>query len=372
MSEQNLSLPADDIASLVQDVSSSIPKLPDEQSLQGCAFDLRRVLISKAVQNVLQDDKLQNDLASQHSFSEAIFDADFLEDIFRTALPPMQTPTLRRVSQFSAWRGALLAVLGLLCGAALGQGLTGLPEAGLASGMVLFCGILGMISTLWFSEYILAAAKADNIVLPWGTYTFARARKITIMSWFAILVLAIVRDFFGGRLALLHLLESLSALLNDGNVLPFFTNIYGILFFAGAVGLLIKRPMVFDRDDFVQKLEVAAKNWWSGAQLAAKLLVENKALKDNDMREQWQKVGRDIYSFAGELPTAQKQWLTERLRKLGLEAAHAKQALTWHQDMLEHYVPLGHIDSGDACYVDEPPILEHDVVVRKGTVRKVR
>ncbi len=351
-----------DISKLVQDATEGLPSSPDEHTLQGCAFDVRRALIDKTVQDIIQNTDEDLTLDAQ----------EYYEDILRKALPPMLAPSLKLIPKASALRAALLAVLGLLLGSAIGQGLSMVQGLGLGSASVVLCGILGVTSMLWLSEYLLHAASVGTVVLPWGTYKWPKARKIFTLFWFGLLALSIVRDFFGGRAALAHILESLALFFNSGDVLGIFTNIYGVLAFMGAAALLLKRPKIFDRDDFSQKLEVAAQNWWGNAQLAAKLLVENHNLKNDPTRKNWQQVGRDIYSFSAELPEAQQQWLVERLYRLGLEAPRAEGALTWQKDMLEHYVPLGHIDIGDSCYVDEPPILENGLIVRKGTVRKIR
>ncbi len=363
MSNGPTSLCIQDLSKLVHDAASSLPHNPSEQDLQGCAFDVRRALINKAVQNMTQEFEQDDSNENAHDF-------EHYEDILRKTLAPMQGPTLQRIPKTSAFRSALLAILGLLFGSAIGQGIS--AAHGLSSGLVVIFGILGVVAMLWLSEHILQAAQSGTITLPLGTYTYKRARKFSLILWFGVLALAVIRDFLGGRTALLHIFESLNLFLTTGNVLGIFTNIYGVLAFALGIGLLIKRPIVFDKEGFIKQLELASLNWWNGATLCSKLLIENELLKNNPAQKHWQQVGRDVYSFAHELPNAQKQWLTERLHKLGIKTLNEEHALTWHKQMLEHYIPLGHIDDGDACYVDEPPILEDNIVVRKGTMRKIR
>ncbi len=367
MDKQEIALNSADLNILVEDAVSNLPDEPNEQDLQGCAFDVRRALIGKVMFNITQEIENTTDSSTDNTYQ-----LEQYEDILRKNLAPMQSPHLCRVPKASALRNALLALLGLLFGSAVGQGLSAVPNLGFSSGMVILFGILGVIAVLWLTERILQAFQSGKIILPWGTYRYTRARKFFTMGWFGILGLAIVRDFFGGRTALLHIFESLNLFLSTGNVLGIFTNIYGVLAFVGCIGLLIKRPTVFNKADFSEQLNIACLNWWSGASLCAKLLLENDQLKNNPTREYWQQVGRDIYSFAHELPSAQQLWLTERLAKLGIKTLTDEHTLTWNKQMLEHYIPLGHIDHGDACYVDEPPILEDNVVVRKGTVRKIR
>ncbi len=367
MNNQDLALNESDLSALINNAVESLPQEPSEQDLQGCAFDVRRALISQVMDNISHDlENTENKtLDHEHNF-------EHYEDILRKNLAPMQSPSLSRIPKPSALRNALLAVLGLFFGSSIGQGLSTIPHLGLGSALVVIFGILGVVATLKVAEHILQAFQHGKITLPWGIYSYTKARKFFIMGWFGLLAITALRDFFGGRTTLLHFFESLNLFLSTGNILNIFTNIYGVLFFIGCVGLLIKRPTVFDKADFSKQLSVASQNWFNGAHLCAKLLVENDELKNNPSREYWQQVGRDIYSFAHELPSAQRHWLTERLNKLGIKILTHEQSLTWNKQMLELYIPLGHIDDGDACYVDEPPILEDDVVVRKGTIRKIR
>ncbi len=355
-------LSAADLSKFVQASMEKLPSTPDEQSLQGCSFDIRRSLIDKIIQiySPDTDDFMQMDKQENHA------------DILRKALPPLQTPTVRPQAKPSALRAALLAILGLLFGSAIGQGLSMMESLSFGSSSMVICGILGVTSMLWLSEFLLHAANKGTLTLPWGVYKWSKARKIFTITWFGLLGLSIVRDFFSGRVGLVHLLESLGAFLNRGDVLNIFTNTYGVLGFVGLIALLLKRPKSFDKDDFAQKLEVAASNWWVNAELAASLLMEIDNIKNDPSRKEWQQVGREIYSFSAELPQAQQQWLLERLSRLGLQTSQDVGALVWRKDMLEHYTPLGHIEIGDNCYVDEPAILENNVVVKKGTVRKVR
>ncbi len=350
-------------SNFVQEAMQDLPENPDESSLQACAYDVRRTLIETAILG-LHEDAEEKQLSTEH--------IEEYEDILRKTLPPLQTPAIRRAAKSSAWRSALLAVLGLLFGSAIGQGLSLVPSINFGSAAVAISGIIGVILTLWFSEFLIHSANIGRIKLPFGQYTWKKARKLFRITWFALLMLAIVRDFFSARIGLAHILESIGLFLSTGNVLGIFSNIYGLLGFIAAIAILIKRPKIFDKEDFAQKLEVAACNWWSGAELVAKLLMENNTLKNTNLHKRWQEVGRDIYSFSGELTEKQRQWLLERLRILGLDAPRETSALSWHKDMSEHYITLGHIVEGDACYVDEPPILENGLVVKKGIIRKVR
>ncbi len=355
----------EDIAQVLKKATHNLPPLPDSREIQGRIFDVRRALIDKALSLALAEQQLDGE--EKHR----------CEDLLRDSLPPLVAPLVQQKPHFSAWRSALVAVLGLLFGSAIGQGIAAaqLTVGGsllFSAGTAVLCGIMGVMGLLWLTDYLVRSASQGYLRFPWGKTPWKRFRRAFFAAWLLILLVTVGRDFFTGQTVLVHMLESLGLFLSTGQMLGIFTNGYGLLAFLGAVALLIKRPMYFERHDFEQGLEIAASNWWAGAQVAARLLVENTQLKNDDIRETWQRVGRDLYSLAGELPEARGQWMQERLRKLGMEAPREQGVLTWSIDLQERYTPLGHLEAGDACFVDEPPILENGNLLRKGTVRKVR
>ncbi len=365
-----------------------MPPMPDERLLQGRVFDTRQRLVQKLMQEYTEVDSAHSPEKSLTPFSQAE-----MEDVWREALPPLLLPPIRKIAHFSAWRMAFLALLGLLVGLALGQAFThagdallwmGLQEQAaslqnastssphMLNGISLACGLMGAMGIVWLSEYIVAAMTLGRITFLGKTYTWKRFQRVISMTFITVLVLSLARDFFGAKAGLMHALQAFGLLISSGQVLPLLSNIYGILIFFFLFSLLLKRPLSFDAVDFTEKLHMAVQQWWAGASLVAPLLYENIHLKNDPTKDAWKKVGIELYSLAGELPQARGQWLEERLRRLGIEATREQGKLVWSEDMAERYTPLGHIAVGDACYVDEPPLMEQGLLARKGTVRKVR
>ncbi len=363
---------------LVSHAMQDMPAMPDERLVQGRIFDTRQRLVQRLMQASMID--TQNDNISLE-----------MEDIWREALPALMLPPIRKIAHFSAWRTAFLALLGFVLGLALGQAFTlwgsnilpalssqtdpSLTQSitpSMHDGLSMFCGLLGAMGLVWLSEYLVASMTLGRISFLGKVYTWKRFWRMASLTFATVLVLAVVRDFMGAKIGIVHLLQAMALFLGTGQVLSFFTNIYGILLFLFLFSLLLKRPLSFDTHDFEEKLHMAIEQWWAGARLIGPLLQENIALKNDPTKDAWKKVGMELYSLAGELPEARGQWLEERLRRLGIEVTREQGKLFWSEDMTERYTALGHIAVGDACYVDEPPLMEQGLLVRKGTVRKVR
>ncbi len=375
--------------------TKDMPSKVDERFLQGRIFDTRQRLVQKLMQEYSEN---------SNSPANNPFPSAELEDIWRDSLPPLLLPPVRKIAHFSAWRTAFLAILGLLLGLALGQaftyvgdiallaaqstssaevqtgvqagvqanGTSPLLSSGMSQGIGMLCGLLGAMGIVWLSEYMVSAMTLGRIRLLGKSYTWKRFSRYTTWAFAFILVLSLVRDFLAAKVGFLHLIQSFGLLITSGQVLPILSNIYGILLFIFLFNLLLRRPLSFDKDDFTEKLHMAVQQWWAGASLVAPLLQENIALKNDPTKDAWKKVGVELYSLAGELPQARGQWLEERLRRLGIEATREQGKLLWSEEMAERYTALGHIALGDACYVDEPPLMEQGLLARKGTVRKVR
>ncbi len=364
---------------LVSAAMKDMPPMPDERLVQGRIFDTRQRLVQRLMQ------------ASALDTQDASLPLE-VEDIWREALPALMLPPIRKVAHFSAWRTAFLALLGFVLGLAFGQAFTLwgshlLPELSsqattspalenlapsMHDGLSMFCGLLGAMALVWLSEYLVASMTLGRISLGGKVYTWKRFWRLASLTFGAVLLMAVVRDFMGAKIGIIHLLQAMALFLGTGQVLAFFTNIYGVLLFLFLFTLLLKRPLSFDAHDFEEKLHMAIEQWWAGARLIGPLLQENIALKNDPTKEAWKKVGMELYSLAGELPEARGQWLEERLRKLGIEVTREQGKLFWSEDMTERYTALGHIAEGDPCFVDEPPLMEQGLLVRKGTMRKVR
>ncbi len=354
------------VALAVKDLSPS----PSEREIQRRIYDVRRTLIDKAMLQLLSN--------KEHSDEEKLQ----YEDILRDSLPSMIAPATVKKPHFSAWRSALVAILGLFFGSAVGQSLSAVQMTTQAlpftaspvfsASTAVLCSIMGVMALLWFTEWLVRCSAQNYLRMPWGKVSWKMFSRIFIVVWCVLLAITVGRDFLTGQTVLINLLESFGIFLRTGQLLGVFTNGYGLLIFFALMSMLIKRPLYFEKEDFEQRLDIAAQNWWACAQLATQLILENKTLKNDELRETWQKVGRDLYSLAGELPEARGRWMQERLRRLGMEAPREDGLLKWSLDLQERYTPLGHLEQGDSCFVDEPPILENGALVRKGTVRKVR
>ncbi len=368
---------------IVQDSLLNMPAQPDERFLQGRIFDIRQRLIAQLMQDSLvPEDNVQTLDQQDISLTQ--------EDLWRDMLPPLLLPTVRRIALFSAWRSALLAILGLILGFALGQALLAVElftvftsseetvqtmqrlQTTHGTSITIIFGLLGVMGSLWLSEYFIQAKSRESISFFGNRYRWKPFTRFASITWFGILVIALVHDVFNASMGPLKMVQTIGVFLSTGQTLPFFSNVYGLLLFTFLFAAFLKRPLYFDHQDFEEKLYTSAQQWWAGARLIGPLLFENIKLKNDPTKNAWKKVGRELYSLAGELPHARQLWLEDRLRRLGIEATREPGKLLWSVEMSDRYTALGHIDLGDACYVDEPPLLENGLLVRKGTVRKVR
>ena len=350
-----------DWALLRQQALRGLPHAPtpaDGSALEGAVFSLRRSLL--------------DELAARYASGSAQ-----QEDALREALPPLDMRPGPFVPVFSAWRGALAAVLGLLAGSALAQGLLrGLQVAddfALYGGLAILCSLLGTAGALRAMHALTQTAATGHIRWPWGgSMRWVILRRWARWGWLGMLGLALLRDFMAGRDLVGALLATLGAFLGQGNALALFANIYTALALAALFAFCVHRPIRLDREAFEERLMLAAQNWWSGAACAAQALADDDRLRRENHEKEWRQVGRDLYSLAGELDAARRHWLEERLRRLGLEAPRDDGIQTWKPELADLYDMLGHLEPGDACYVDMPPLLKNGQLLRKGTVRKVR
>ncbi len=371
--EKNVCLVENDFKQMIDMAVKNLPTQPQEGDLQRCIFDTRQSLVQKIQGKyapVIEEGL--TDLAAEAKALE-------YEQMWRSMLPPLLLPTVRKITQFSAWRSAVIAILGLLLGTGFGQALLGIglistPQTPhyQSAGLVVLCALMGAMGVLWLAEYLVQAKNSGVLRVFTKKYRWKRFARFCNLTFAIVLVLAVVRDFFGGKVFFLHLVQSFGVFLHEGHTVAFFSNIYGILIFCFIFSMLLKRPLSFDHQDFEDKLQTAVRQWWAGASCIGQLLQENLELKKDNRKAAWHKVGIDLYSLAGELPEARKDWLETRLRRVGIEATREEGVLIWEPELEDRYTMLGHIAVGDACYVDEPPVFEEGLLVRKGTVRKVR
>ncbi len=358
------SLPEPPFADFVADALYQLPDEPEAKIIQGRVYDFRRALIRHMEEHLTAKAQI-DDMEAEHAHEERM-------DLLRSALPPLTVDTIRSSTKFSPLRTGLLAILGLLCGAAMGQAILYAESLGFGLSFVSICSVAGVVFTLWAAEK--CAWKADDalVATPFGPKSWGKIRRYAFWFWCIVLILQLAQDFLGARSGILHFMQALGLFLRSGSLLALFSNVYGLLALTLAFALLLKKPAHFDKYEFADKLLLAAKHWWAGSSLAASLLIENADLKKQHKPDTIQSVGSDLYSLAHELPQSKKIWMEERLVRLGFEAPHQDGCLAWSEAMQDTYTPLGHIEVGQHCFVDEPPLFEDGILVRKGSVRKVR
>lgn len=328
------------------------PKPADQQALEARIFDLRRTLVRA--------------LSAPPQESQA---AQQVEDRLHDALPalavslgpyrPINTPV----------RTAAVAVLGLLWGSALAQGLVALM-AGTALHYII-CGIGGIAAALWLADTIAAAPGTGRWSVKLFSLPWKPLRRWTPLLALAVLALTLVRDFWRGTAALADVLDALNLFLAQGNTLALWTNIYTALGLLTLFVVCALRPTRLDAQAFADQGICVAKAWWGGALCAATAFAEQDAQRQ-DKGKQWRQAGADLCSFAAELPPDRRSWMEERLRRIGFTRPKQEGPLRWEAALTEQYEVLGHLEHGDACFVDNPPLYENDVLLRKGTLRKIR
>ena len=350
----------------VADSLGSLPAQCDKSAatealLEGCIFDLRR--------------RLSDRLARE--YAPPLLEADVpdlqWEDVLRASLPPLYLPTGPYAPLFSAWRSSIVAVLGLLAGSALGQGLLLYALPGAGGGLAVICGVLGVAVSLWLHHTLLMVAARGRLTLSWIDMKWKDIRRWFRWGLLALTVAALLRDFMAARDVVAHILGAVGLFLTQGRVLEMFSSIYGSVAWLALFSLCLMRPLRLDREAFDDRVTLAARNWWAGAARAAEALAVSAHQNRADKAKQWRQAGMDIYSFAAELPPTRREWLEDRLRLLGLEAPRDTGGpLVWEPALRDRYETLGHVEPGELCYVDQPPLLEQGQLLRKGVLRKVR
>lgn len=320
----------------------------DEAALASCVFDLRRSLTDTLLEQTLPEGE---NIAA--------------EDELRDALPPLSVPPGPFIPVFSAWRAALAAVLGLLAGSAVMQGLS------LSGGWAVLGAMCGVAVALWAAEALARIVARGTLPLARGLSARALRRRLRI-AFGIVLAAVLLRDFFLGNPIPEALLAAVGDFLGLGLTLGLFTNLYTLIAMLALFGLSADRPVRLDTEEYMQRLRLAALTWWAGATRYAEAFSRLRDAQRDVERRRLREVGQDLYSFACELPAARRAWLEDRLRRLGLEAPRAEGELIWNDELARTYDPVGYLETGDRCYVDLPPLLENGELLRKGTVRKVR
>lgn len=314
---------------------------PSMAALEGCIFDLRRALLD-------------------HLTARFAPESPQWEDMLRETLPPLEASPGPFLPAFSVWRSALTSVLGLLAGSAVVRGVA--LHTGVSGGLTVLGGMLGAAGALRLVHALSRTSAAHP--------RRALRRRLGWLAFAAVPAAAAALDILRGRDIVGSALAAVGAFLSQGDALALFSNVYILWAMVGTLVLCARPPVRLDRQAFAERLELAARNWWSGAARAAEALADDARHERRERR--WRQVGRELWSLAGELDSPRRQWLEERLRLLGLDAPRHEGALVWSAGMADLYEPLGYLEPGDACYVDMPPLMEEGRMLRKGAVRKVR
>lgn len=357
------------VRALVDQSMTGIGSQPSAAQLAACIFDLRRALVETLLREPAPSHGTEAERADLPELNPMELDSA-QEDILRDSLPPLPVPAGPYVPVFSAWRSGIAAILGLIVLSAMAQGLA-LPEA-----IRLLLGMAGVGVALWLAE-ALAQARAQGAV-HWGKRrvrwkTLGRLGRIV---WGAALVLTLLRDFLQQNPALSDILSALTAFLQDGP-LALVQNMYWLLALLALFALTIRKTIRLDTDEYRVRLLLGAQIWWDGALLLRDGILARHEATHGKQSLLRQKAAQEVCSFAAELPSAQAFWLRERLHMLGFStAAHGEAAptgeLRWHSGLAAEYDVVGYVQEGDRCYVDTPPLLEGEQVLRKGSLRKVR
>lgn len=363
--------PPADLDSICRSACRDVPDLYADAvsmrlALDGAAHSLRRALVGRLCATLGED-------SVRH------------EDFLRALLPPLRLEPLVFSQRVVAWRLALAAALGLLLGLGLGQGVC--LVAGLfaaqpyGNALTLATGVGCAAFFVWGARElaVLRAQRPGDARAPTGIVgRLARWLRPWFLGprgwrgWLAVAVMALARDMWLGGASLDFLTRALLALYEQGYVLPLFANVFSLLVWLYACTLALDTPPALPPDLVVTQARLAARNWWEVAAVAAERLLGREAMDAARLREGWQELGHQLYSFARELAPAQRDWLTERLRGLGVDILDTSGPLRWTASMAEQFDPVGLLREGDPCYVDTPPLLENGVLVRKGAMRKVR
>lgn len=354
------------VVALVERSMAELGPQPSEAQMAACVFDVRRAL----VENLLREPVPAADNMAEAPPLPTALPATAQEDILRDSLPPLQVPAGPYVPVFSAWRGGIAAVLGLIFSSALAQGLA-LPES-----VAMLLSIAGVGAALWLADR-LAQARAQGTV-HWGKrqLRWKTLSRIGRIGWGAALLLTLLRDFLQQNPALSDALSALSAFLQQGP-LALVQNMYWLLALILLFVLTSRRPIRLDMAEYQVRLNLAAHTWWDSALLLRDGILARYESAHGRQSLLRQKAAQELCSFAAELPSAQSFWLRERLHMLGFSTAPQGETaptgeLHWHSALAASYDVVGYVEEGDACYVDTPPLLAGEQVLRKGTLRKVR
>lgn len=372
---------ASPVPDLIATITAALGPKPNPSQLAAGLFDIRRCLVesllqmpapvdsplsSPSTQATDEQNAAPNSPDSTSTSTAPIPLTMAQEDILRDALPPLQVPAGPYMPVFSAWRGAVAAVMGLIAGSAVAQGLQ------ISGALAVLCSMAGVCAALWLADYLAHARATGNLQCAGRTLRWKTLRRWGTVAWGAALVLTLMRDFLQQNPALEDILAAFSAFLTQGAALPLLQNMYWLLGFIVLFLVATRRPVCLDMAEYSTRLLMVTQTWWDSALLLRDSLLQQYATTHSAHSPARQKAAQELYSFAAELPSAQSYWLRERLDSLGFTVPSALSELRWNGALSASYDMVGHVTEGDLCFVDTAPLMNGDQVLRKGTVRKIR
>lgn len=368
-SDTALSDTASPVPTLLAASTAALGPKPDPAQLAAGLFDLRRDMVARLLRLPALPQEGTNTRATAGATLSTEQDMPLTnaqEDILRDTLPPLQVSAGPYTPVFSAWRGALAAVLGLIFGSALVQGVQ-------ISGIwAVLGGMTGVGAALWLADN-LAHARATGLLRCFGrSLRWKHVRRWGTVIWWATLVLTLLRDFLQQNPALEDTLAALTAFLTQGAALPLLQNMYWLLGFIALFVVATHRPVRLDMAEYHARLHMVAQTWWDSALIVRDSILAQYAVTHSAHSAQRQKAVQELYSFAAELPVARARWLHERLDSLGFSTPKVEGELRWEAGLASTYDVVGHVTEGDCCFVDTPPLMDGEQLVRKGTLRKIR
>lgn len=370
------------VPALITATTATLGPKPNPSQLAAGLFDIRRCLVESLLQLPSADSPLSTQTADAQTLAPDSPDSAATsaapqpfppapltmaqEDILRDALPPLHVPAGPYTSTFSAWRGAVAAVMGLIAGSAVAQGLH------IGGALAVLCGMAGVGTALWLADYLAHARVKGKLQCAGRSLRWKTLRRWGTVVWGAALVLTLMRDFLQQNPALEDILTAFSAFLTQGAALPLLQNIYWLLGFIVLFTVSTRRPVHLDMEEYRLRLHIVAQTWWDSALLLRDSLVQQYSASHSAHSPARQKAAQELYSFAAELPSSQSYWLRERLDSLGFTVPALQSELRWQAALSASYDMVGHVAEGDLCFVDTAPLMNGDQVLRKGTVRKIR
>lgn len=289
------------------------------------------------------------------------------EERLRNELAFVNIPDGPYNSIFCFWKILIAIMLGAIFGIAIIEGL------GLKAVWAIMGAGLGASLGLFLKNY-LENMKNEGKIFTFLDKSFSYKTLVRIfkLALIAIIFLAIIRDFFQQNPFLQTWFDALEAFLFEGSGMALWSNMYSVVIMLIIFSLCLVQKAELNVTEFKNRLMIASVAWWTAALVYREIILEVQDNKSTEEQVILEKIVKDIYLFANELPLKQQKWLLEHLNMLHIKINRPKGQLRWSDDLALEYDALGYLEEGDACYVDSPALWKDDKLINKGTVRKIR